>query len=118
MQKNALHWTAYASLRLPVLATLCFKTTMQIANLIEPGFSTADAEYPEIKQEDGDLTLRFKDWQEKLVEVFFGDAIAFKWQMAESFLANERDDCSYEIEGSEWLELHRKQGEILSLIHI
>lgn len=84
---------------------------MQIANKIDPGFSTADAEYPEIKQEDGDLTLRFKDWQENTVEVFFGEAIAFKWQMAESLLANERDDCSYEIEESEWLELHRKQGE-------
>ena len=85
---------------------------MQIANKIEPGLSTADVEYPEIKQEDGDLTLRFKDWREKYVEVFFGDAIAFKWQMAESLLENERDDCSYEITDSEWLELHRKQGEI------
>lgn len=85
---------------------------MQIANQIEPGFSTADAEYPEIKQEDGDLTLCFKDWQERSVEVFFGDTIAFKWQMAESLLENERDDCCYEIIGSEWLELHRKKGEI------
>ncbi|WP_415889829.1 hypothetical protein ACMXYV_00485 [Neptuniibacter sp. SY11_33] len=87
---------------------------MQIAKQIEPGFSTADAEYPVIRQEDGDLTLCFKDWQENSVEVFFGDVIAFKWQMVESFLANERDDCSYEIEGSEWLDLHRKQGEVES----
>lgn len=67
---------------------------MQIAKKIEPGFSTADAEYPEIMQKDGDLSLCFKDWQERLIVVFFSDAIAFKWQMAESFLEGERDDCS------------------------
>ncbi len=85
---------------------------MEIAKLIEPGFSTADAEYPEINQDDGDLIVRFVDWQERRVEVFFGDTIAFKWQMAESFLENERDDSSYQIESSNWLELHYKQGEI------
>ncbi|WP_036254426.1 hypothetical protein [Methylobacter sp. BBA5.1] len=85
---------------------------METAKLIQPGFSTADAEYPEIHQEDGDVTLKFKDWQENQIEVFFADAVAFKWQMAESFLSGERDDSSYEIKGSDWLQLHVKQGEI------
>lgn len=85
---------------------------MEIAKLIQSGFSTADAEYPQIHQEDGDVILRFKDWQEKEVEVFFADPIAFKWQMAESFHKEERDDSSYEILNSEWLALHLKQGGI------
>ena len=85
---------------------------MQVTQKIDPGFSTADAEYPEIKQVDGDLTLYFKDWKERLIEVFFGDTIAFKWQMAESFLEEERNDSSYKIENSDWLRLHVKQGII------
>ncbi len=82
---------------------------MERASLIKPGFSTADAEYPEIRQEDGDVVLRFKDWQQKDVEVFFADPIAFRWQMAESFHEGERDDSSYEILNSDWLALHVKQ---------
>ena len=85
---------------------------MEIANLIQPGFSTADAEYPEIHQEEGDVILRFKDWQEKNIEVFFADPIALKWQMAESFHDGERDDSCYEIVNSDWLALHIKQGEV------
>ena len=85
---------------------------MEIAKLIQTGFSTADAEYPEIHQEDGDVVLRFKDWQEKVIEVFFVDPIAFKWQMTESFLDGEHDDSSYEILGSNWLSENLKQGTI------
>jgi len=85
---------------------------MEIVKLIQPGFSTADAEYPEIHQEDGDVVLRFSDWQEKKIEVFFSDPIAFKWQMAESFHDEERDDSCYEVLNSKWLDLHVKQGEI------
>jgi hypothetical protein len=85
---------------------------MESAKLIQPGFSTADAEYPEIHQVDGDVILKFKDWQEKKVEVFFADPIAFKWQMAERFFEGERDDSSYEIADSEWLRLHLSQSAI------
>lgn len=85
---------------------------METAKLIHPGFSTADAEYPEIHQEEGDVVLRFKDWRENEVEVFFADPIAFKWQMAESFHDGERDDSSYEIVESDWLDLHIRQGVV------
>ena len=84
---------------------------MEQAKLIKPGFSTADAEYPEIRQEDGDVILKFQDWQENIIEVFFAEAMAFKWQMAEVFYpCEERDDSSYQIENSEWLKTHMQQG--------
>jgi hypothetical protein len=82
---------------------------MEIAKPIEPGFSTADAESPEIRQEDGDVRLRFKDWQERIVEVFFADAIAHKWESIESFYEGERNDSSYEILGSSWIAEHVQQ---------
>ena len=85
---------------------------MEIAKLIETGFSTSDAEYPEIHQIEGCVILRYKNWQEKDIEVFFADPIAFKWQMAEAFHAGEREDSCYEIINSEWLALHLQQGEV------
>ncbi len=84
---------------------------MEQAKLIQPGFSTADAEYPDIHQEDGDVVLKFIDWQENLVEVFFAEVMAFKWQMAEVFYEGEdRDDSCYEIINSKWLKLHMQQS--------
>ena len=84
---------------------------MEVAKLIQPPFSTADAEYPEIHQEDGDVILRYKDWQENIIEVFFAEAMAFKWQMAEVFYEGEdRDDSCYLIENSEWLKSHMQQS--------
>ena len=85
---------------------------IQIAKLIETGFSTADAEFPEIHQVDGDVVLSFRDWQERLVEVFFSDHIAFRWQMAEILQDKEKDDSCYEILNSSWIDLHIKQGII------
>ncbi|GAB3536069.1 hypothetical protein Q5H80_07195 [Vibrio sp. SNU_ST1] len=85
---------------------------MEIAKLLHTGFSTADAEYPEIHQVKGDVVLKFKDWQESIVEVFFADPVAMKWQMAESFLEGERYDSCYVIENSEWLNLHIAQDQI------
>lgn len=85
---------------------------MERAKIIDPGFSTADAEYPEILLADGDLILRFKDWQEKEVEVFFADTIAFRWQMIESFIEGEEFDRAHIIENSFWVAEHRKQGVI------
>ena len=79
---------------------------MQKFQLIDTKFSVADAEYPEIQQVDGDVVLRFKDWQENAVEVFFADSIAFKWQMAEELNPEERYDSCYEVLNSVWLKLH------------
>mgnify|MGYP001310083759 CR=1 FL=1 len=85
---------------------------MNIPRKLTTSFSTADADFPEIHQIDGDLIIRFKDWQELNVGVFFADPIAFKWQMADNFYKGERDDCCYEIIKSSWISEHIKQGEI------
>jgi hypothetical protein len=85
---------------------------MERAKIIDPGFSTADAEYPKICQVDGEVLLRFKDWQERSIEVFFVDPIAFRWQMIETFIEGEAYDRSHVIENSAWLAEHRRQGAI------
>ncbi|WP_027856635.1 hypothetical protein [Marinobacterium jannaschii] len=85
---------------------------MERAEIIDPGFSTADAEFPSIDIDEGDLVLRFKDWQEIQREVFFQDTVAFKWQMIEAFIDGEAYDRSHIITDSQWLAEHVKQGEI------
>ena len=85
---------------------------MERAKLIDTGFSTVDAEYPVILSDGGTLTLRFEDWQENEVEIYFGEPVAFKWQMCESFLENEREDSCYEIENSKWLAEHISQSVV------
>lgn len=52
---------------------------METVKMLDLGFSTADTEYPEIHQEDGDLRAEFKDWQEKTVKLYFVDHVACKW---------------------------------------
>lgn len=79
---------------------------METVKLLDLGFSTADAEYPELHQEDGDLRAEFKDWQEKAIKLYFADPVAFKWQMVFDLLEGERDDCCYEICSSFWLKQH------------
>ncbi len=85
---------------------------MERAEIIEPGFSTADAEFPNINMDEGDLVLRFLDWQERQREVFFPDTAAFKWQMIETLIEGEEYDRSHVITESKWLAEHVKQGEI------
>ncbi|RXJ66942.1 hypothetical protein CS022_24470 [Veronia nyctiphanis] len=85
---------------------------MEVAKVIDTGFSTADAEYPEILQLDGDVTLRFIDWQASRIEVFFADPIAMRWQMAETLIEGEHFDRCHQIENSQWLQQHIEQGVI------
>ena len=87
---------------------------MESAKLLVTEFSTADTEYPEIHQVERDVILKYKDWREQSVEIFFAEPIAFKWQMVISLSENERDDTCYEILDSEWVALHVKEGEISS----
>ncbi len=86
---------------------------METVKMLDLGFSTADAEYPEIHQEEGDLRAEFKDWQEKTVKLYFTDYVACKWQMVFDLLEGERDDSCYEICSSLWLKQH-VQSEIIN----
>jgi hypothetical protein len=85
---------------------------MERAEIIDPGFSTADTDFPDINMDEGDLILKFKDWQKNQREVFFSDTVAFKWQMIETFIEGEEYDRSHIIIESAWLAEHVKQGEI------
>ncbi|EGQ8448700.1 hypothetical protein ACXWHK_003109 [Vibrio alginolyticus] len=86
---------------------------METVKMLDLGFSTADAEYPEIHQEEGDLRAEFKDWQEKTVKLYFADYVACKWEMVFDLLEGERDDSCYEICSSLWLKQH-VQSEIIN----
>ena len=76
---------------------------------LQTEFSTADAEYPTFSKEGGVLTVCYEDWQERQVEIQFGEVISFKWQECESYSPNERDDACHEILHSMWLQEHLDQ---------
>ena len=70
---------------------------------LSPGFSTADADRPEIAYTQGDLLVQFKDWRGQLVALRFPDAVAFHWQYGTALPAGVRDDSSYEVTDSDWM---------------
>ena len=84
---------------------------MAHVEIIEAGFSTADAEYPAITASEGRLEL-FNDWREESVRVAFHDVCAFKWQSAEELLSGEPYDGTCEVIGSEWIIEHVRQNVI------
>jgi hypothetical protein len=73
------------------------------AKLLEPGFSTADAEYPDFALRDGVLRVEFQDWREQPILVEFLDVAGVRWQEHGSAGPEERDDSVYEIIDSKWL---------------
>jgi hypothetical protein len=70
---------------------------------LSAGFSTADADRPDIAYTRGDLLVKFKDWREQLVALRFPDAVAFRWQDEAALPVGVRDDCSYEVIDSAWI---------------
>lgn len=79
---------------------------MQQVEIIDPGFSTADANYPGFESSSGNLKVTFLDWQEQTINVTFKEVMAFKWQEAEQLLPNEPYDGACKILNSEWLTQH------------
>ncbi len=85
----------------------------EFAEIIEPGFSVADAERPELKSVDSGLQVTFKDWREQLVSIIFVDALSYRWDQIDwNFLENERFDSSHVIHNSTWLKTHFDQHAI------
>lgn len=74
------------------------------AKLLDPGFSTADAEYPDFALRDSRLRVRFSDWRKQLVVVEFYDVAGVRWQEHEAIGPEERNDSVYEILNSHWLK--------------
>ena len=67
------------------------------------GVHTADAERVEIAFANGNLQVRYLDWQEQPRELVMPQTLAFRWQDDEDGSA-PRDDTTYEVTGSTWLK--------------
>lgn len=75
----------------------------EVYKIAEVGFSTADADSPNITFDDsGTLSVVFRDWQEKNVRLKFTEVLGFKWDEGDVH-QGERDDVIYEILNSRWL---------------
>ncbi len=69
--------------------------------LIDMGFSTADAEYIQFAYRDGELRLTFVDWREILRVAFFEDVLVQRWHADAEFLPGIRDDATYVVQDSD-----------------
>jgi len=67
------------------------------------GFSTADADCPEIAYTRGELLVKFKNWREELVTLRFPDSVAFRWEAEAALPEGVRDDSPYEVIDSAWI---------------
>jgi hypothetical protein len=72
--------------------------------ITNPGFSTADAERIRLQYDGGDVTIDFVDWREAPVRVVFREAIGFRWADEQEWVDGVRDDVTYTVHGSAWLE--------------
>lgn len=80
---------------------MCEAQRLEVADL---GFSTADAEQVRLRYEGGDLTLEFVDWRETPVSVVFQEAVGFRWNDEVEPEVGGRDDLTYVVQGSRWLD--------------
>jgi hypothetical protein len=77
---------------------------MPTAEQIDPGFSTADADYPSMNFDNGNLQLRFVDWRERSVLVTFRDVRRFEWaDKPDDSLEGEPYDGTCVIRKSGWV---------------
>lgn len=82
---------------------------IETAKLLNTTFTTADAENPKFEYDDRILILEFTNWFEKKIKVKFYEVVAVKWQEADSKGPEDRNDRSYEILNSNWLNEHLAQ---------
>ncbi len=87
---------------------------MEEAKEIKTDIITAGA-IPDIRQIDDTLVLFFIDSANKKVTVVFNDVIAFKWEGFQNKIEGEIKDCCYEINNSEWIDLHKNLNTELEL---
>jgi len=66
------------------------------------GIATADGENVRLEYSNDDLSLWFVDWQERSRTLVFRDVLGFRWQEFDE--VGIRDDMTYEVAGSTWLE--------------
>lgn len=79
--------------------------------LVDLGFTIADAAAPEFTLSGQTLRVSFENWQEQVVSFTCADVIAVRWQEAEVFVDDrDRFDSTYVIQNSTWLAAHEQQG--------
>lgn len=84
----------------------------ETARLLNTSFSTADAEEPKFYYDDRVLILEFTDWNERQIKIKFHESVAVKWQETDSPGPQDRNDRTYEILNSNWLNEHLSQRMI------
>jgi len=86
--------------------------------LLEPGFSTTDAEYPDFALRGNTLFLDFVGWHGQHMRVRFDDIAGVRWDECESDSTEPCDDCVYAIVDSEWVKrLHHTGGREPTEVH-
>ena len=84
----------------------------QSVEIVDLGFSVADAEDIKFHFDGEHLILEFIDWQEQPISVKFENTIGYKYQLAEYWLSDEeRFDSTHRVKDSEWVKIHLEQGE-------
>ena len=80
--------------------------------IVDLGFSVADAEDIKFNFDGDHLVLTFIDWRAKPVSVRFENTIGYRYQRADYWLSdNERYDATHIVQDSKWLNDHLEQGE-------
>ena len=54
---------------------------METAEWIDPGFTVADASMPDLTTTEGNLRIRFTQWDDSPTQVLFVDAVAYCWDI-------------------------------------
>ena len=84
----------------------------QSVEVVDIGFSVADAEDIKFRFDGEHLILEFIDWREQPVSVKFKNMIGYRYQLAEYQLSDkERFDSTHIVKDSEWVRIHLEQGE-------
>jgi hypothetical protein len=71
--------------------------------IIDLGFSTADAEKPELTYVGGEIQFSFIDWREQTVRFVASDVCAFAWN-DKLDVGDIRDDVTYEVFDSDLIQ--------------
>ena len=84
----------------------------EYTEIIDLGFSVADAEDPKFLYDGENLKISFIDWNNKSEQLLCSNVIAFRWQRAEYQIdENERFDSTHIVHNSKWLKLYNEQNE-------
>ncbi|MFC3153474.1 hypothetical protein ACFOEK_20705 [Litoribrevibacter euphylliae] len=85
---------------------------IEVVEIVDLGFSVADAEGIKFKFDGVDLVLEFTDWREQHISIKFENTLGFKFQNAEYELSEtERFDSCHIVHDSDWVKEHIRQGE-------